>query len=446
MRILAVALLVGMLAGCQQGRQRSTAQRAEPGAISSVAPAAGRSSVESRDVYRETSMTRDTKNPEPGADTEPSSVRDYPGAERIALPRPQPKGKVTLAQALYRQVPGAGAVTLDRQLLSNVLFYGYGETGGSGGLRAAASAGALYPTDLFLSVRRANGLERGIYYYDPRHHALVRVAAPEASALIDPPFSLMLGASYRRTAFKYGVRAPRYVAIDVGHVAANLLLAGRALGIDCDANRLFEAENRQQALGLAAKDEGLLMVLDCEVKREQPIPAATKPTSKLERDLFEVITARRSYRRYLDQPVARSDFEELTTAVRIFHEPARVATWVFVRNVTGLSKGLYALDHTSGRLDLMRPGDFSSDLARAGLGQSILAQAAYVIAWTMLDDRAFGQACLQAGIMGELGYLVATAQNLGVCGVGAYFDDEVGRLFGERPQRALYLLAVGQRR
>jgi nitroreductase len=188
------------------------------------------------------------------------------------------------------------------------------------------------------------------------------------------------------------------------------------------------------------------MVVDCEVKREQPAPAATKQISRLERDLFEVITARRSHRRYLDQPVARNDLEELTTAVRILHETARVATSVFVRHVSGLSKGLYALDHRSGRLDLVRPGDFSSDLARAGLGQAMLAQAAYVVAWTMLDDRAFGQACLQAGILGELGYLVATAQNLGVCGVGAYFDDEVGKLFGERPQRALYLLAVGQRR
>jgi SagB-type dehydrogenase family enzyme len=446
MRILTLALLVGMLAGCQQGRQRSTAQRAAPVAATSVAPAAGRPSVGSRDVYMETSMTRDTKDPEPGAATEPSSIRAYPGAERIALPRPQPKAKVTLAQALYLRMPGAGAVTLDRQLLSNVLHYGYGETGGSGGLRAAASAGALYPTDLFLSVRRANGLERGIYYYDPRSHGLVRVAAAEASSLTDPPFSLMLGASYRRSAFKYGARAPRYVALDVGHVAANLLLAGRALGVDCDANRRFEAEDRQRALGLAAKDEGLLMVLDCEVKREQPTPAATKPTSTLDRDLFEVITARRSYRQYLDQPVARNDLEELTTAVRTLHATAGVATSVFVRAVTGLSPGLYALDQANGTLGLVRPGDFSSELARAGLGQAMLAQAAYVVAWTMLDDRAFGQACLQAGIMGELGYLVATAQNLGVCGVGAYFDDEVGKLFGERPQRALYLLAVGQRR
>jgi hypothetical protein len=46
--------------------------------------------------------------------------------------------------------------------------------------------------------------------------------------------------------------------------------------------------------------------------------------------------------------------------------------------------------------------------------------------------------------MGEVGYLMATAQNLGACGVGAFFDEEVGKLFGERPERTPYLLAVGK--
>lgn len=443
-----MALLVGLLPACHQGRQRSTAQKTIPVATpaSATAPLRLASSVNWHGRYVETTMMRDTREPADSSGSEPPSIREYPGAARIELPRPHPKSRVSLERALYRESASGAAPLPDLLALSDLLYYGYGETGGSGGLRAAASAGALYPTDIFLSVRRASGLARGIYYYDPRRHDLVRVAAPQPSTAVDVPLSLIMGASYRRTAFKYGTRAPRYVALDVGHVAANLLLTSRALGIDCGANERFAAQELQRALGLTAESEGVLMVLDCAAADARSSPPATRGTANSARDLFDVIRERRSHRRFLEAPVEQTGLEELTAAMSLLGKTDVVQTWLFVRSVSGLAPGLYRHDTASGRLELARSGDFSSEVAHAGLDQSMLAEAAYVVAWTLVDEQVFGRACLQVGIMGEVGYLMATNQNLGACGVGAFYDAEIGELFGDNPQRALYLLAVGKPR
>lgn len=442
MRVFAIALLLGLLPDCQQCGQRAMTKK--PTAMSLDESAAGRPTAPDRDYYAETAMTRKTKDRDVGLTVEPPSVRAYPGAERVVLPKPHPHATVTLGQALSGDAPEASVSAPDLQAISDLLFYGYGETGGAGGLRAPASAGALYPGDVFLSVHRANGLAQGVYYYDPRRHDLVRLSATAATTGDNAAIRLLLAADYHRTAYKYGNRAPRYVALDVGHLAANLILVSRAAGYGCRISSEFDARAIGEQLKLTSDQDGVLMVLDCGTDQNPKALSATKPG--LARELFEVMGSRRSHRRYLDQPVARQDLETLASAFGALQSAPQVRTWVFVRSVSEMQQGLYAYHPARAQFELVRSGDLSSKLADAGLGQSFLAQAAYVVAWTMADNAEFAPVCLQTGIMGELGYLVATAQHLGVCGVGAFYDDELAKLFGDPPQRPLYLLAVGPRR
>jgi len=52
---------------------------------------------------------------------------------------------------------------------------------------------------------------------------------------------------------------------------------------------------------------------------------------------------------------------------------------------------------------------------------------------------------LEAGHVGENGYLAATSMGLGACGVGAFMDDQMNALLGVdgTEDAVVYMLAVG---
>jgi SagB-type dehydrogenase family enzyme len=110
-----------------------------------------------------------------------------------------------------------------------------------GGLRTAPSAGALYPLELYVSARAVDDLEPGLYHYRPREHALERVgdcgptelagAALGQRSVVDAAAVVVVAAVHERTAVKYGERATRYVDMEAGAAAENLLLQAAALSL-----------------------------------------------------------------------------------------------------------------------------------------------------------------------------------------------------------------------
>jgi len=110
-----------------------------------------------------------------------------------------------------------------------------------GGLRTAPSAGALYPLELYVSARAVDRLEPGLYHYRPREHALVRVgdcgpaelagAALGQRSVAEAAVVVVVAAVHERTGVKYGERATRYVAMEAGAAAENLLLQAAALSL-----------------------------------------------------------------------------------------------------------------------------------------------------------------------------------------------------------------------
>jgi nitroreductase len=59
--------------------------------------------------------------------------------------------------------------------------------------------------------------------------------------------------------------------------------------------------------------------------------------------------------------------------------------------------------------------------------------------------RGYRHALIEAGMVGERAYLAATALGLGVCGIGAFFDDELSALLALPPQRdwPVHLVTLG---
>jgi SagB-type dehydrogenase family enzyme len=101
--------------------------------------------------------------------------------------------------------------------------------------RPIPSAGALYPLELYVIALAVEGLEPGVYHYDPFRHRLALLGpAPFAAvreALVDPSLAdvaagiLVVTGVFWRSRFKYGPRGYRFTLLEAGHVIQNAVLA-----------------------------------------------------------------------------------------------------------------------------------------------------------------------------------------------------------------------------
>jgi SagB-type dehydrogenase family enzyme len=116
-------------------------------------------------------------------------------------------------------------------------------------------------------------------------------------------------------------------------------------------------------------------------------------------------------------------------------------------NVQGLEAAAWRYHPQRHALELRaRHGDGLRSRARAaGLDQDVIGNAAVVLVLA-IDRTAFAadpagaargyrHAFIEAGLMGERVYLEAIPRGLGVCAVGAFYDDEAAALVGSDPAR-----------
>lgn len=111
-------------------------------------------------------------------------------------------------------------------------------------LRAAPSGGALYPIEVYLAVRRVEGIASGVYHYAAKEHVLELLREGDPSeellrachyheSLQQAALVFVFSAVLERTKRKYGERGYRLVLLEAGHVAQNLCLASTALNLGC---------------------------------------------------------------------------------------------------------------------------------------------------------------------------------------------------------------------
>lgn len=144
---------------------------------------------------------------------------------------------------------------LNERELSQLLWATQGMTRREG-YRTAPSAGALYPLEVYVAT------PSGFYHYEPRPHQLKRLcdrdlrpavyrAGLEQEPLLEAPAVFVIAAVYQRTAQKYGqARTPRYVHMEAGHAAQNLLLQAVALGLGGVPIGAFHDDEVRSALSL----------------------------------------------------------------------------------------------------------------------------------------------------------------------------------------------------
>ncbi len=166
-----------------------------------------------------------------------------PGSARgVSLPAPPAAGAMSLEEALARRRSvrefASGALTLAEA--SRLAWAAQGVTEPE--RRTAPSAGATYPLEVYLVAGDVENLAAGVYRYLPGLHRLETVAdgdirLPLAAAAVGQQWVsraalvVVIAAVFERTTARYGKRGERYVHMEAGHAAQNLLLQATALGL-----------------------------------------------------------------------------------------------------------------------------------------------------------------------------------------------------------------------
>ncbi|MBM2618511.1 hypothetical protein JIG36_23420 [Actinoplanes sp. LDG1-06] len=397
-------------------------------------------------------------------ETAPPPLKGYPdGLPVTPLPRELPDSGVPATAVLSGKA--SPPQPLDAAHLGRVLFLGAGvvrtmtRNGRRLLFRAAGSAGARFPLEVYAVTRDVAGVEDGVHWYDPIAHALVQVGPP---AVGDTTTLVVTGVPWR-TGWRYAERGFRHLYWDAGTLLAQLEAAAAAYG-----PRLRTVFPDEQITGLVGADgvhEFPLALLT--LGPGEPAVAATGPATPGELppvefplvtgaqragdgtaegnpwpvgaeigepatdgETLDAVIRRRGSQRRMDRTktVPR---ESLTWPMEAALRGIEVPHWVVVHGVDGVEPGIYRWP------DLENPvetGDLRAELERVSLGQSLSAEAAYVVIAAVpgegLDDRAYRTAQLAAGIVEGRLHLAAYAVGVSATGM-TFLDTEVPPLLHE---------------
>mgnify|MGYP001816195912 FL=1 len=197
-------------------------------------------------------------------------IADMSGS--IELPAPTLTGSASLEQVIAQR-RSQREFTNSRLTMAEVgqLFWSAQGITDPRGLRAAPSAGALYPLELYLVAGTIEDMAPGIYHYRPDRHQLIKTnsgdsrlalarAALSQGWIADAAAVIVFAADYQRTMKKYGHRSERYVHIETGHAAENLFLQAQSLGLATVVVGAFDDAALASVLRLPVELQPLLLM------------------------------------------------------------------------------------------------------------------------------------------------------------------------------------------
>jgi SagB-type dehydrogenase family enzyme len=195
--------------------------------------------------------------------------------DSFTLPKPAYDGDISVERAIKerRTIRDFRPDSLSIAQLSQLLWAAQGTTDTRRGLRAAPSAGTLYPLDLYVVVGKGGveALAAGVYRYRPANHSLELVgtgdrrkdvahAALTQMWIATAPAIFVITAQYERITSKYGERGVRYTHIEVGHVGQNIFLQAEALKLGAGIVGAFREASLADAIGAPKGQEPLIII------------------------------------------------------------------------------------------------------------------------------------------------------------------------------------------
>lgn len=181
------------------------------------------------------------------------------------LPEPRLDSNYSFERAVLtrRSVRDYTSEPLTLEEVSQLLWAGQGLT--SGELRAAPSAGALYPFELYIAS------DRGVHHYKPADHSIellnegdvrseLGVAALHQDHVTNAAAVIILSAVYDRITGKYGNRGVMYAHIEAGHITQNILLQATVLGLGACPVGAFNPNEFSKIMGLPSNEEVVYII------------------------------------------------------------------------------------------------------------------------------------------------------------------------------------------
>ncbi|ELS05189.1 nitroreductase family protein [Xenococcus sp. PCC 7305] len=357
-------------------------------------------------------------------------------------------------------------------------------------LRVNPSAGALYPSDVYVQIRGIKGIIDGIYHLEVATNSLTLVYeliddGLESYILPDclvKGFIFLVSSVYYRSSWKYKNRSLRYCFLDSGHhlgaIAAAAYLYQKAIQVIFD----FDKIELNRDLGFENKEFVTASVISGEIKPKtvrklrSPLPFVS-PTDYFEanpfieagyrntvlndtaRDLFSnrklvpeipyfncppekflpTILGRRSARAFKGGTITQAEWEQIwhclqQTLPTINQE--NIVIYLVVNRVEGIETGLYK------ELQLLKAGDFREQAKYLCVNQALARDSAITLFFASHYDN-YQTAMQIAGWLGQRLYLISNYLGIGCSGIGAYHDDETKKILGTS-QDILYAMAIGR--
>lgn len=254
-------------------------------------------------------------------DNKPLPYKIYPEAAALALPRDLSLSRMPALLAIASQEPSAPERPLDLSALTRILFCADGLTrrrrldGEDYHFRAAPSAGALYPIEIYVAAGEVEGLEAGLYHFSPAdlklrglrrgdwREAIARAAATRPS-IQEARAVLILSAIFWRSAWKYRARAYRHCFWDAGTMLANLLAGARAEELPAEVVTAFTDAEIEALLALNGDREGVACIVALgktappreSVSKVSEIALETVPLSEKEVSYDDLVKLHRASR------------------------------------------------------------------------------------------------------------------------------------------------------
>jgi len=207
--------------------------------------------------------------------------KDYPaGAEVVDLPRPD-KAVMKKANIFDCIAERASRRKFNQEPLSLAeLSYLLWATQGvrrlsedkRQSLRTVPSGGAMHPFETYLGINNVEGIESGLYRYQPVDHKLVKISEVKgmkkklAKAALGQDFvgecavTFIWSAVPYKTEWRYSLEAKKIILQDSGHLCQNLYLACESIGCGTCAIGAYHQKLFDKLCGLDGKDEFVVYV------------------------------------------------------------------------------------------------------------------------------------------------------------------------------------------
>ena len=161
-------------------------------------------------------------------------------------------------------------------------------------LRTCPSAGGLFPSEIYVAAFGIDGLEPGLWSFNPREFSLAKLregpatlaqikrGRPDLEYLKSVPAALLVSSIFWRSAWKYRVRGYRLALLDAGHLIANLVTCANGLGIQTMTRLRMNDNTMRELIGIPlepdfATYEAVQAMVVWADDASSPLPGARVP-------------------------------------------------------------------------------------------------------------------------------------------------------------------------